>query len=140
MQSNLNELQLAFAYGHMLDVIGSDTVVDPSELSFLRGTFPDELLRTCGFLDPEGRFTQRFVQAREEAGRSLPSRLTQGQKLALVELLVGAAASDGVLAAEEADALHAAARSLGLGDEAWQSHFDQLVASGRVRRDETGID
>ena len=139
MARNVNVLQLAFAYGRMLRVIGSDRVVEPSELTYLHGRFPDDLLASCGFLEADGRLSAEFDATLEEARATLPSRLTEGQKLALMELLVDAAASDGVLAAEEADLLFDAARDLGVDGDAWTSHLKALFASGRVRRDDTGV-
>ncbi len=138
MPTNVNVLQLAFAYAAILRMIGSDTVVAPRELAYLRDRFPDELLRTCGFLDETGQLTPAYGQALERAREELPVRLTEGQKLALMESLVEAAASDGVLAAEEADRLFAEARGLGLTDHAWRAHVDALIAAGRLHRDDAG--
>ena len=139
MSTNIDLLQLAFAYAATLHVIGSDAVEDPSEVAWLHERFPPELLRNSGFVDGSGRFTAAYLSALEQARRELPSRLTEGQKLAMMEALVQAAASDGVLAAEEADQLAQFALQLGLPDHAWQSHLGDLIASGRIRRDDAGI-
>ena len=139
MARNLDVLQLAFAYHTIQRIIGSDAQIDEVELSFLHGEFPPDLLRTTGFIDPSGRLTPVFLDARDEALRDLPSRLTQGQKLALLDLLIGAAASDGVLAAEEADVLFDVARSLSVEGDGWRRRLDQLLDSGRIRRDDAGV-
>ncbi|HHO50716.1 MAG TPA: hypothetical protein ENK18_07525 [Deltaproteobacteria bacterium] len=140
MSTNLNALQLAFAYDMIQRIIGSDTVVDSVELSFLDDTFPPDLLRTCGFIDARGRLTEAFTEARAEALEALPAGLTQGQKLALLDLLIEAAASDGVLAAEEADLLSEAAALLSLSDLAWREHLTSLLATGKIRRGDAGIE
>ena len=67
-----------------------------------------------------------------------PSSLDEVQKLQVMEVLVGAAAADGLLAAEESTALAHAARLLGVPDADWSSHLDQLIASGLLRRDDAG--
>lgn len=140
MSRNLNALQLAFAYDMIQRIIGSDTVVDSVELSFLDRTFPPDLLRTCGFLDDRGRLTEAFSEARGEALDALPSALTQGQKLALLDLLIEAAASDGVLAAEESDMLSEAAALLRLPDAAWREHLTSLLSSGHLQRGDAGVE
>ncbi len=140
MSSNPNVLQLAFAYDMIQRVIGSDSVVESAELSFLHETFPPSMLRDCGFLDARGRLTEAFTAARDESLHALPAALTQGQKLALLDLLIEAAASDGVLAAEEADLLSEAAELLELPAESWQAHLAGLFAAGSLRRGDAGID
>ena len=65
VETNLNVLQLAFAYDRLLTIIGSDTVVDPIELSFLNGTFPPSLLRTLWF-SRSRRATDSGVRAAPE--------------------------------------------------------------------------
>ena len=139
MSQPLEALQLAFAYHMVEQIIGSDEDLDPTELRYLDEVFPPSLMREHGFVDPDGYTTAAFEEARDVALLELPARLTPGEKLALVEILVGAAAADGVLAAEEVDVLHGAARMLGLDDRAWGEHLQGLIASGRVHRDDAGV-
>lgn len=133
-------LKLAFAYHMILQAIGSDAQVDADELEWLKRTFPPELMSRHGLLDASGRPTATFEEARDLALVELPERLTPGEKLVLVELLVEACAADGVLAAEEVDVLAAAASMLGLQDDAWMTQLQEQLASGRLRRDGAGID
>jgi uncharacterized tellurite resistance protein B-like protein len=139
VSQELKFLQLAFTYHMVEQIIGSDEDLDPHELRYLDQVFPPALMREHGLLDAHGHHTPAFDEARNLALLELPSRLTRGEKLALIEVLVGAAAADGVLAAEEVDALHGAARMLGLDDQAWAEHLQQLIASGRVQRDDAGV-
>lgn len=136
---DVKSLLLAFTYHLTRQIVGADEQVGAAEHDFLARTFPADAMTALGLLDTAGHCTPAFDAMRDEALRVLPQRLTPGEKLALVEVLVGAAAADGVLAAEEADALHGAARLLGVDDDAWASHLDGLIAGGRVVRDETGV-
>lgn len=135
MPDDLQRLQLAFAYHMIEQVIGSDADLHGEEVAYLSDVFPRELLARLHFLDEAGSRTAAFDEARDLALVELPERLTAGEKLGLVELLVGAAAADGVLTAEEVDALSAAARMLGLDDAAWSEHLDGLLGGGRIRRE-----
>ena len=132
---DLQRLQLAFAYHMIEQVIGSDADLDGEEGAYLSEVFPRELLARLGFVDATGARTESFDEARDEALVELPERLTVGEKLGLVELLVGAAAADGLLTAQEVDAVSAAARMLGVGDAAWSEHLDGLLSGGGIRRD-----
>lgn len=135
----LRQLQLAFAYHRVVELIGVDHQVDDAELAFLDATFPRDELRACGLLDGDGATTPRFADAVQTALTELPQLLTLGEKLALVELVAGASAADGVLVPEEADALAAVARTLGVDDAQWLGHLEALIATGRLRRDESGV-
>lgn len=134
MPDDLQRLQLAFAYHMIEQVIGSDAALDGEEAAYLAEVFPLELLARLGFVDGSGARTAAFDEARDLALVELPDRLTLGEKLGLVELLVGAAAADGLLTAQEVDALSAAARMLGVGDAAWAEHLDGLLRGGGVVR------
>jgi hypothetical protein len=136
LPDDLQRLQLAFAYHMIEQVIGSDAELDAEELTYLAEVFPPDLLIRLEFLDGAGARTAAFDEARDLALVELPERLTLGEKLALVELLVGAAASDGVLTAQEVDALSAAARMLAVPDVAWEGHLDALLSAGGIRRAE----
>jgi hypothetical protein len=109
--------------------------VEAEELAFVEDAFPLDALRGFGFVDGAGRLTAAFDEARDLALVELPDRLTAGEKLALLERLTEATAADGVLTAEEFDALSAAARTLALASDQWRDHMDALLAGGRVRRE-----
>ena len=138
MPDDLQRLQLAFAYHMIEQVIGSDAELDGEESAYLAEVFPRALLARLGFVDAHGERTPAFDEAREVALLELPDRLTLGEKLGLVELLVGAAAADGLLTAPEVDALSAAARMLGVSDAAWAEHHDALLRGGGVVRYDGG--
>ena len=140
MAEDLLRLQLAFAYHMIEQVIGSDAETEREELRYLAEVFPPELLRDLGYEDADGARTEAFREARDLSLVELPERLTDGEKLGLLDLLVGASAADGVLTAEEADALGAAARILGIPDATWREHLAALLGSGRVRRDGSGVE
>jgi hypothetical protein len=136
MPDDLQRLQLAFAYHMIEQVIGSDADFDEEEVGYLAEVFPPEMLVRLGFLDGSGARTAAFEDARDLALIELPERLTLGEKLGLIELLVGAAAADGLLTAGEVDALSATARMLGVSDAAWADHLDGLLSVGGIRRAE----
>jgi len=131
-------LQLAFTIHMAEQILGSDLDVVASEAAWLHETFPPELQSEAGFVGADGRPTARFYEARDRAVLELPTLLQEGDKLAVMELLVGAAAADGVLAAEESMALAHAAELLGVSHDAWTQHLDGLLASGAIRRDDAG--
>lgn len=133
-------LKLAFAYHMILQALGADAEFDPREQAWVERTFPRALLAGHGLLDASNRPTARFEEARDVALLELPDRLTGGEKLALLEVLVEACCADGVLAAEEADVLAAAAAMLGVRDDAWMAQLQEQLASGRLRRDGAGED
>lgn len=139
MPDDLQRLQLAFAYHMIREVVGADAELVQEELDYLDAVFPKALLRKLGFIDGSDQLTPAFEEARDAALYELPDRLTLGEKLGLVELLVGASAADGLLTAEEVDALAASAGMLGVPTEAWSDHLEQLLKQGGVRRDEAGV-
>jgi hypothetical protein len=131
-------LQLAFTIHMAEQILGSDLDVVDEEAAWLHATFPPEMLRQTGLLGVDGHRTAAYEEARDVALLELPDALSEGEKLAVMEVLVGAAAADGLLAAEEANALAHAARLLGVGDREWASHLEQLIAAGQLRRDDAG--
>lgn len=135
MDSDLTRLKLAFTLHMVEQIFGADAEVVASERAFLHDTFPPDLLATCGFRDASGQPTAAYEEARDSALFELPDRLTPGEKMQVLEVLVDATAADGVLNAEETLALAHAATLLGLPDVAWQEHMQELEAAGRVRRD-----
>ena len=129
----LQLLQLAFVYHLVNQLIGIDDHIDVRELDFLERTFPRDLMEECNFLDAEGHFTQAFEEARDLALLALPEHLTVGERLALMEVLIDASASDGVLEPEEAQILNTAAVLLHIEAEAWTDHLDRLLEFGTLK-------
>lgn len=139
MPDDLDHLQLAFAYHAVSELLRADAHVAPPELAFLAARFPGERMAEAGFVDAAGRLTHAFEEARDLALVELPDRLPEARKLELIELIADASAADGVLAPEEADALSALARILGVEDRRWIEHLEALIEAGRLRRDATGV-
>ncbi len=137
--SELHRLQVAFAYHMARQVLEVDDEFLAREQSFLDQAFSPRLMRDLGFFDAENRPTAALAETAELALIELPERLTLGEKLSTMEQLVEASAADGVLRAEEVDALAAAARMLGVPDQAWQEHVGALLSSGRLSRDPSGL-
>jgi uncharacterized tellurite resistance protein B-like protein len=138
MSSDLEQLQLAFAFHMVRELAGADAQLDQTELDWIRTTFPVAKLKAAGLVDVTGRATPLFDELRHRALSELPERLVPEQKLELIELIAKASAADGVLAAEEADAIAAVARILGVPDDQWLGFLEGLLQSGLVQRDATG--
>jgi hypothetical protein len=138
MSSDLEQLQLAFAFHMVRELAGADAQLDRAELDWIRSTFPAGQLKAAGLIDVTGRTTPLFDELRHRALVELPDLLSPEQKLDLIELVTKASAADGVLAAEEADAIAAVARILGVPDDQWLGFLDGLLQSGLVERDATG--
>ena len=135
MSDSLARLQLAFTLHMAHQVLGADADFVASEHRWFRERFPPEMLRELGFVDAAGGYTAAWEEARDVALLELPRALHEADKLQIIEELVNAAASDGVLCAEESDALAHAARILGVGDAVWAEHLERLIGAGALRRD-----
>jgi uncharacterized tellurite resistance protein B-like protein len=138
LPEDLMRLQLAFTLHMAQQVLGSDQNVTETERSWLRDRFPAEMLAQTGFLDADGHLTAAFEEARDDALMVLPEQLPMAGKWQILEDLVQAAAADGILAAEESDALAHTARLLGMSDQDWADHVESLFAAGTLRRDGCG--
>jgi uncharacterized tellurite resistance protein B-like protein len=135
---DLLRLQLAFTL-HMADqILGADAEIADEERSWLHERFPPEMLESTGFLDDQGKLTHAYEEARDEALIALPDELPASGKWQIMEDLVNAAAADGLLAAEESDALAHAAALLGVSDQDWSQHLEELFAAGTLKRDGCG--
>lgn len=130
---DLQLLKLAFAYHMVEQIIGADARIDETELAYLERTFPTGLMAECGFVDPSGALTQAHREAADLAIVELPAALTEGEKLAVLEILVEAGAADGVLTASEAQVLAEGARLLQVPQHTWLSHMRALVDARRLR-------
>lgn len=140
MGDDHRRLQLAFAYHMARQILEVDAEFLAREQSFLDQHFPPDLMRALGFFDERNAPLPAIAEAANEAISLLPDLLTLGEKLSMMEQLVEASAADGVLAAEEVDALAAAAAMLEIPNETWQEHVELLVSSGRLARDQSGVE
>lgn len=139
MPDDLDDLQLAFAYHLAVELVSVDEAVETPELAFLGETFSRERLVAAGLVDPAGHVTPKFHECRDRALVELPGALDEDAKLRLIGVVADASAADGVLSPEEADALSAVARILQIDDRRWLDHVEAMIATGRLRRDATGI-
>ncbi|MEZ4241406.1 MAG: TerB family tellurite resistance protein [Myxococcota bacterium] len=135
----LDVLTLAFAWHAATEVLKADANVDQAELSWVAERFPKGRLQAAGLVDDAGEPTARFHEARDLALVRLHDALTEIEKLDLLATVVEASAADGVVTPEEADALSAFARMLGLRDQSWLVGLEARIAAGRVRRDDTAV-
>ena len=138
MAHDLPLLQLAFTVHMAEQIFGSDLDVDEQEAAWLADTFPLSVMQEAGLVDDAGARTPRYEELRDRAVVELPDALDEVHKLAVLEVLVGAAAADGVLCAEESMALAHAAQLLGVPHDHWVGHLDELLASGAIQRDDAG--
>ncbi|MCB9684176.1 MAG: hypothetical protein H6738_00495 [Alphaproteobacteria bacterium] len=139
MSTDHRRLQLAFAYHMARQILEVDEEFLAGEQRFLDQQFPPDLMRELGFFDAADQPLPALAEAANEAISLLPDLLTLGEKLSMMEQLVEASAADGVLAAEEVDALAAAAAMLEIPNDTWQEHVENLVSSGRLSRDQSGV-
>ncbi len=126
MEFDTEALKLAFSYHALEQIIAADGILEPEELEFLKGTFPDDLMREAGYFDENGERTPRYHHALDEALIELPDRLTLGEKLCIVELFVDATIADGVFRHVESQVLQQAAIMLGVTTDEWSTHLGQM--------------
>ncbi|MEQ1507912.1 MAG: TerB family tellurite resistance protein [Myxococcota bacterium] len=122
------ELELAFTYHLVNQIVGADGVVAPAEARFVSRTFPPSLLASSGFVGSNGLFTPRWTEALGEALLVLPERSVEA-RVAIVETLFRAALADDEFLRAEASTIHRAARLLGLEDEAYAELVERLVTT-----------
>lgn len=113
-QPDIERLQLAFAWHLSQQVVDADGLVHPAESEFLDRHFPREKLAAHGLIDDQGRFTDAFGEAVEQALTVLPGALSIDDKRRLMGILAEAARAEGHTAEAESNVLIVAARILGL--------------------------
>ncbi|MCB9682419.1 MAG: hypothetical protein H6733_13210 [Alphaproteobacteria bacterium] len=122
MDFELPHLELAFAYHVIQQVVGADGVVGDAELRFVEERFPPAVLRSAGFKDARGRFTDRYEEALGDALLELPVRLPMDARLVLIDLFLDASLADDDHGAAEAVHAARAARLLGIPDDVLAAH------------------
>lgn len=110
--SNLDELKLAFSWNAAMYLIGVDGDIDAEEVAWITRRFT-ERARAAGLVDADGRYLPRYEAALAEARAVLPT-LPRQEKVALLDDLVAAVLSDGVLDHAESEQLKAILATLGL--------------------------
>ena len=114
-------------------IVDADGIVDFGELKLLAQVFPDELLRTMGFLDEDGGFTPAYRDAYTEAMEVLPNRLELDDKLGLITIFHRTSTADGELIQAELLVIREAAEVLGIPLSVLSRHLDGLRTLSRSR-------
>lgn len=112
------ELQIAFAFYFTRMVMHADEVLHPFEIEFMNRLFGPRVMLGCGYITPDGSgLTDRFELAVQTAIHSLGDALGQGEKLAIVDILIKACEADGEVDPRETTVVLQAARALGLAED-----------------------
>ena len=122
----VDRMKVAFAVFVAKLIVDADGIVDFGELKLLAQVFPDELLRTLGFLDDAGGFTRDYRDAYTDAMEQLPNRLDLDEKLALITIFHRASTADGELIQAELLVIREAAEVLGIPLSILSTHRDGL--------------
>lgn len=128
----VDELKLAFSYHIVNQILNSDGELVPAEAAFMRRAFPSRLFQQSGFVDEDGRYTQRWQDALGEALLELPVQLTVDQRLGILETFYQAAMADAELQYIEGTILVRAARLLGLRAEQFTARIERLIGTGSI--------
>jgi uncharacterized tellurite resistance protein B-like protein len=128
----VDQLKLAFTYHIVNQILESDDEVVPAEARFLRRTFPQELFESSGFVDAEGKYTQRWQDALGEALLELPVQLSVAERLKVLETFYQAAVADDDFQYIEGNILVRAAKLLGLRPEQFTARLEQLIGTGSI--------
>ncbi len=118
----LHRLKYVFAMFFVQKIIWSDDVAAPEELAFVREHFPSELLAVLGLTDPSG-----FPALLEVALEKLPSSLSEDEKLQVIGLCFGAAASTGAVNPAEIAIMQVAAEKLHVSNELLFEYIQELL-------------
>ncbi len=118
----LHRLKYVFAMFFVQKIIWSDDVAVPEELSFVREHFPSELLAALRLTDPS-----KFPSLLEVALEKLPSSLAEEDKLQVIGLCFGAAASTGTVNPAEIAIMQVAAEKLHVSNERLFEYIQELL-------------
>lgn len=128
----LDLLETAFAYHVAQRIVGADQTLDPAEVRFLRERWPQEEMQRVGLMTPAGELTTTFMDARDEAIRTLASRMSEDRKLAMMRQFLDATVVDGHLDHRESGLLVAVSRQLGLPETAFLAMLDDQDDVGEL--------
>jgi len=119
-----DDLTLAFLAELSHRIVGADDDVDETEEFFVGRLCPPERLLAAGFIDEEGRRTERYQEALRVALRVLPS-ISLDDKRVIIDDLLAVGLVDGELHPKETQVVFHGARMLGLSTE----ELDQILDS-----------
>ena len=94
--------------------------------------FPNEWMRTCGFIDGDTQLTERCHRAYADAQKILPVTLSLREKLNLVTLFHRTCVADGQLHHRELSILMDAAKKLHLPRDHVKVHISMLKGGGTL--------
>jgi uncharacterized tellurite resistance protein B-like protein len=132
---SLAELELAFSW-HIVDqILHSDGQVAPTEARFLASTFPPAVMEKSGFVEG-GKFTDRWNEALGEALLRLPT-LAVEDRVRILSTFFRAATADDEFLGVEAEVMRRAAKLLGLRDDEFNDALANLVTNEVTLEDPT---
>ena len=117
-----SRLKYVFAMFFVQKIIWADEVVDELELRYVQDHFPQELLQALQLQD-----TSLLPNLLEEALVTLPTILDVEEKMQVIGLCFGAAASTGTVNPAEVAILQVAAEKLGVPNEELFAYIQQLL-------------
>lgn len=117
-----HRLKYVFSMFFVQKIIWADEVAEPEELAYVQEHFPSSLLHALDLVDPS-----IFPPLLEEALTVLPSALSEDEKLQVIGLCFGAAASTGTVNPGEVAILQVAAEKLQLSNERLFEYIQELL-------------
>jgi len=130
--TELDRLRLAFAVFVGRKIVEADGLLDIEEIDLLTMAFPNEWMRTCGFIDGDTQLTERCHRAYADAQKILPLTLSLREKLNLVTLFHRTCMVDGELHELELAVLMEAASELDVPAKALREHLLDLRGGGTL--------
>ena len=126
-----NKVELVLAFGHHVAqrVIGADGRIDTRELSLLHDLYPRSTMSQVGLVDDDGHFTPRFEDAARAGAATLPTLLSEEEKVDMMRWWRLLALADRVIADEEEQVLLKAAQLLGWDDATARRALSELAES-----------
>ena len=117
-----HRLKYVFSMFFVQKIIWADEVAEPEELAYVQEHFPSAVLQALDLTNPE-----TFPPLLEEALTSLPTELSEEEKLQVIGLCFGAAASTGTVNPGEVAILQVAAEKLALSNERLFEYIQELL-------------
>ncbi len=117
-----HRLKYVFSMFFIQKIIWADEIAEPEELAYVQEHFPSNVLHALDLTDP-----QTFPPLLEEALTTLPMELSQDEKLQVIGLCFGAAASTGTVNPGEIAILQVAAEKLNLSNDLLFEYIQELL-------------
>ena len=117
-----HRLKYVFSMFFVQRIIWADEVAEPEELAYVQEHFPSAVLKALNLTD-----SSIFPPLLEEALTVLPKVLSEEEKLQVIGLCFGAAASTGTVNPGEVAILQVAAEKLGLENEKLFEYIQELL-------------